>query len=117
MTNDPATAQSHIDKEPFGHLSDGTAIERFILRNRQGMQARIATYGGVVTHLSAPDREGKFADVVLGYSSLDGYVTDTQYLGALIGRYGNRIAHGKFTLKGREYALAQNDGPNALHGG
>jgi len=81
------------------------------------MEARIATYGGIVTYLTAPDRTGHYADVVLGYGSLAGYLHGTAYFGALIGRYGNRIAHGRFVLDGVQYKLATNNGPNALHGG
>jgi aldose 1-epimerase len=81
------------------------------------MEARIATYGGVITYLTAPDRAGRYADVVLGYDTLAGYLKDSPYFGALIGRYGNRIAHGKFALNGVSYTLATNNGPNSLHGG
>jgi len=81
------------------------------------MEAKIATYGGIVTELTAPDRSGHYEDVVLGYDNLAAYQTDSPYFGALIGRYGNRIAHGTFTLDGHQYTLAQNNGPNSLHGG
>jgi aldose 1-epimerase len=81
------------------------------------MEARIATYGGIVTYLTAPDRAGHYADVVLGYDTLAGYLKDSPYFGALIGRYGNRISHGRFTLGGVAYTLATNNGPNFLHGG
>jgi aldose 1-epimerase len=81
------------------------------------MEARIATYGGIITMLTAPDRKGHYADVVLGYDSLQGYIKGTSYFGAMIGRYGNRIAHGQFTLDGKRYTLATNNGPNSLHGG
>jgi aldose 1-epimerase len=81
------------------------------------MEARIATYGGIITFLTAPDRAGHYADVVLGYDTLGGYLKDSPYFGALIGRYGNRIAHGKFTLNGVAYTLSTNNGPNTLHGG
>jgi aldose 1-epimerase len=81
------------------------------------MEARIMTYGGIVTSLTARDRNGHYADVVLGYDSLQGYLRSSPYFGALIGRYGNRIAHGKFSLEGAQYTLAINNGPNALHGG
>jgi len=81
------------------------------------MEARISSYGGLVISLTAPDRNGKYADVTLGYDSLDGYLKETPYFGALIGRYGNRIAKGHFTLDGKTYTLAINDPPNTLHGG
>jgi aldose 1-epimerase len=106
-----------IVKSPFGHTPSGAAVELFTLRNQHGMEARIATYGGIVTKLTAPDSKGDYADVVLGYDSLDGYLKDSPYFGALIGRYGNRIAQGRFTLDGVEHTLAVNNGPNALHGG
>ena len=81
------------------------------------MEARIMTYGGIVQSLKVPDKNGKFDDVVLGYDKLDGYLTNSPYFGALIGRYGNRIGGAKFTLEGKTYTLATNNGPNTLHGG
>ncbi len=101
----------------FGHLPDGTAVDLYRLRNRHGMEARIATYGGIVTYLTAPDRHGRYADVVLGYDTLAGYLRKSPYFGALIGRYGNRIARGTFSLNGVRHALALNNPPNSLHGG
>jgi len=101
----------------FGKTDTGRAIELYRLRNHQGLEAQIATYGGVVTSLRVPDRSGHFDDVVLGYDSLAGYLKDPAYFGALIGRYANRIALGRFSLNGVAYALSTNDGPNALHGG
>jgi aldose 1-epimerase len=106
-----------IQHSSFGHLPDGTAIDLYRLRNSRGMEAHITNYGGVVTYLSAPDRQGHYADVVLGYDSLAGYLKSSPYFGALIGRYGNRIARGSFSLNGIRYALAINDAPNSLHGG
>ena len=106
-----------VTHEPFGKTPAGVAVDVYTLRNRQGMEARIATYGGIITSLTAPDRKGHYADVVLGYDSLAGYEQGTSYFGALIGRYGNRIAHGRFMLNGVSYKLATNDGPNSLHGG
>ena len=111
------SSRSAISSAPFGKTSDGIAVELYTLRNSRGMEARIATYGGIVTHLTAPDRNGQYADVVLGYDSLAGYLKSSPYFGALIGRYGNRIAKGQFTLNGARYQLAINDKPNALHGG
>jgi aldose 1-epimerase len=101
----------------FGQMPDGTRVQLYTLRNSRGMEARIATYGGILTRLTAPDRNGKYADVVLGYDELAAYLKGSPYFGALIGRYGNRIAKGRFTLAGKEYTLAVNNGPNALHGG
>jgi len=106
-----------IAKQPFGATKDGTPVDLYTLRNSKGAEARICNYGGIVVSLKVPDRKGQLGDVVLGYDTLDGYLNETPYFGALIGRYGNRIAKGKFTLNGKEYTLATNNGPNALHGG
>jgi len=97
-------------------MPDGTPVDIYTLSNANGMEARITTYGGALVSLTAPDRAGKFADVVLGMDSLDGYRRQTAYLGALIGRYGNRIGHAGFTLEGQTYQLPRNDGGNTLHG-
>jgi aldose 1-epimerase len=106
-----------ITESAFGKLPDGTPIELYTLRNSHGMEATIMTYGGIVTSLKVPDKHGKFDDVVLGYDNLDGYLKSSPYFGALIGRYGNRIAKGKFSLDGVEYNLPVNNAPNTLHGG
>src|SRR5438034_67671 len=111
------SSKGQISRQSFGKTKDGTAVDLFILRNGHGVEARISNYGGLVISLKVPDRDGKIGDVVLGYDNLDGYLKETPYFGALIGRYGNRIAKGKFTLNGKEYTLAINNGPNALHGG
>jgi aldose 1-epimerase len=103
--------------QPFGTTADGTEVFLYTLKNHSGMEAKITNYGGIVVSLRVPDRAGKFDDVVLGYDSLAGYLKETPYFGALIGRYGNRIDKGKFTLNGKEYALATNNGRNHLHGG
>ncbi|MDH7570699.1 MAG: aldose epimerase family protein [Armatimonadota bacterium] len=95
----------------------GLPIDLFTLRNGRGMEARITNYGGIVVSLTAPDRRGHFADVVLGYDRLDDYVTDNPFFGALVGRYANRIGGARFILDGVEYRLAANDGRNHLHGG
>jgi aldose 1-epimerase len=113
----PANTLGTISQAPFGKTLDGTPVEIYTLRNSQGMEARIMTYGGIVQSLKVPDKHGKFDDVVLGYDTLDGYLTNTPYFGALIGRYGNRIGGGKFTLEGKTCTLATNNGPNSLHGG
>ncbi|MFE7166061.1 aldose epimerase family protein [Streptomyces sp. NPDC057616] len=103
--------------ELFGTLSDGTPVHRWTLE-RAGIRVRILSYGGIVQSLEVPDRDGRAANVVLGFADLDGYLTHPEpYLGALIGRYANRIAGGRFPLDGAVYALAQNNGPNSLHGG
>jgi len=107
-----------VTKAPFGNLPDGTPIEIYTLKNGNGMEARICTYGGIVVSLTARDRNGQFADVVLGYDNLDGYVkNNSPYFGCLVGRYGNRIGGAKFTLEGKTCTLAANNGPNSLHGG
>ncbi len=106
-----------IANEPFGTTQDGTPVEIYTLRNENGMEARIMTYGGIIQSIKVPDRNGRFGDVTLGYDTLDGYLTNSPYFGALIGRYGNRIAKGHFTLDGQVYTLATNNGVNSLHGG
>jgi aldose 1-epimerase len=106
-----------ITRSPFGKTPDGTPVEIYTLRNSRGMEARIMTYGGIVNSLKVLDKSGNFGDVVLGYDNLDGYIKTTPYFGALIGRYGNRIAGGQFTLDGVTYTLATNNPPNHLHGG
>ncbi len=115
-TSTPPAAE-HISREPFGKTKDGTEVYLFTLRNLKGAEARISNYGGLVVSLKMPDRDGKLGDVVLGYDHLADYIKETPYFGALIGRYGNRIARGKFTLDGQQYTLATNNYPNALHGG
>lgn len=112
-----APPKDNVRRQPFGLTKDGTAVDLYTLRNRQGAEARISNYGGLLISLTMPDRNGQFGDVVLGYDSLADYIKDTPYFGALIGRYGNRIAKGRFTLNGKGYTLATNNGPNALHGG
>lgn len=92
-------------------------METFALRNADGVTVRFIAYGGSIVSLEVPDRDGRIADVVLGYDSLDGYIGDRHYMGPLIGRYANRIARGRFTLDGRVHALTVNDGANHLHGG
>lgn len=98
-------------------MADGTPVDLYTLTNDTGVEARIMTYGGIVVSLKVPDRHGDLGDVVLGYDTLEGYLRDNPYFGALIGRYGNRIAKGRFTLDGKVYRLARNNGKNHLHGG
>ena len=112
-----ADAGAAMKKELFGKTSDGREVNLYTLDNGKGMQAAITNFGGAVVALKVADRSGKFGDVVLGYENLQGYVTDKASLGALIGRYGNRIAHGKFVLHGVTYSLPINNGENTLHGG
>jgi len=106
-----------ITEESYGKLSNGQQIYQYTLTNPDGLSVKIITFGGYITSLQVPDRNGKFADIVLGYDRLEQYVNDSTYLGSLVGRYANRIAKGKFTLNGIEYTLATNNGPNHLHGG
>lgn len=108
---------NHLQSEPWGTLPDGRPVELHTLRNVHGVEARISNYGGIVTSLKVPDREGRLGDVVLGYDTLEGYLQASPYFGCLVGRYGNRIAKGRFTLDGAIYTLATNNYPNALHGG
>jgi aldose 1-epimerase len=108
---------SQVSRQSWGKTKEGTPVQLFTLRNANGAEAKISNYGGLVVSLKMPDRDGKFGDVVLGYPKIDGYLKDTPYFGALIGRYGNRIAKGRFTLDGQTYTLATNNYPNALHGG
>jgi len=110
-------ASDNITKQSFGTTPDGKAVDLYTLRNKKGAEARIMTYGGIVQSLKMPDRDGNYADIVLGYDNLDGYVKNSPYFGALIGRYGNRIGGGMFTLDGKFYKLATNNPPNHLHGG
>jgi len=110
-------AKTNTQKQSFGRTPDGKAVDLYILTNHNGVEAAITNYGGIVVWLKVPDRKGNLGDVVLGYDNVDGYVVDKSFFGALIGRYGNRIAHGKFVLNGKTYTLAQNDGENHLHGG
>lgn len=112
-----AAAPPRVERARFGTLPDGRAVDVVILRNRAGITLRAMTWGGIILSLSTPDRAGTFADVVLGFDTLDGYLGDSPYFGAIIGRCGNRIAKGRFTLDGVEYQLATNNGPNHLHGG
>jgi aldose 1-epimerase len=108
---------SKVKKQAYGKMPNGAAVELYTLTNAKGMQAGIITYGGTVVSLTAPDRNGKYADIVLGMDDLAGYMKATAFFGALIGRYGNRIGHAQFTLEGKVYKLPANDGPNTLHGG
>jgi aldose 1-epimerase len=106
-----------VHQSAFGKTTNGTPVELYTLRNSSGMEATIMTYGGIITSLKVPEKNGKFSDVVLGFNDLGDYLTNSPYFGALIGRYGNRIAKGQFTLDGQIYTLATNNGVNALHGG
>jgi aldose 1-epimerase len=112
-----AQTKAAMKKQPFGKTEDGRSVDLYTLTNKSGMEVAITNFGGIVVALKVPDRNGKLDDVVLGYDNLDGYTSNTAYFGAIIGRYGNRIAHGEFALDGVTYHLPQNDGDNTLHGG
>ena len=104
-------------KEPFGTTGDGEAVDLYTLTNANGVEVRIITYGTIIISLRTPDKDGQLDDMVLGYDSLEGYLTKTPYFGSIVGRYGNRIGKGTFDLDGETYTLAVNNGPNHLHGG
>ena len=106
-----------VSRAPFGRTADGTAVEVFTLTNRNGLEVKAITYGGIITSIRVPDRAGTLGDVALGFDTLDAYLKGHPYFGAIVGRYGNRIAGGKFAIDGRTYTLATNNGPNHLHGG
>jgi aldose 1-epimerase len=106
-----------IQKLPFGKISNGEEMHLYVLQNRKGMKVSITNFGARVVSIVVPDRNGKFADVALGYDNAREYQQSTTYFGAIVGRYANRIANGRFTLDGVTYHLPINDGPNSLHGG
>lgn len=106
-----------MEKKVFGTTPDGKTADLYVLTNKDGMEVSITNYGGIVTSIKVPDRNGKLGDVTLGYDTLDGYVTDKVYLGATVGRYCNRIGHAEFNIDGVKYTLAKNNGENTLHGG
>ena len=114
---DQPTRMCAITKQQWGTTSDGEQVDLFTLRNSAGIEAAITNYGGRLVSLKLPDREGKFADVVLGFDDLKGYLAKNPYFGALVGRYANRIAGATFALEGKQYQLARNNGENSLHGG
>jgi aldose 1-epimerase len=107
----------NLQQQPYGMVKPGAYADLFTLSNRQGVKVAFTNYGGIITHLHTPDRHGQLGDIVLGYDKLDDYLALNPFFGALVGRFGNRIAQGRFTLKGKEYQLAQNNGRNHLHGG
>lgn len=114
-----AQSAPRLEKQPFGKTPDGQQVFLYTLKNASGMKVTITNYGGTITTVNVMDRNKKFGDVVLGFNNVEGYTQklNTSYFGALIGRYGNRIANGTFTLDGHQYHIPVNDGPNALHGG
>jgi aldose 1-epimerase len=117
---DPQTGSAPkrgVTRASFGTTRDGNAVEIYTLTNAHGLEMRVISYGGIITSLKVPDRSGHLGDIVLGFDTIDGYLKDPPYFGALIGRYGNRIAKGQFTLDDKTFKLATNNGPNHLHGG
>lgn len=110
-------SKPQIRREAFGKTPDREEVDLYTLTNSFGSEVKIMTYGGIVLSIKIPDRDGKLGDVALGYDNLDGYIKNNPYFGALIGRYGNRIGKGRFSVSGREYTLARNNGENHLHGG
>lgn len=108
---------SRIAKSDFGALADGSKADLYTLTNESGMEVKITNYGGTITSWTAPDKDGQYENITLGYETVEDYVAGSPYFGAIIGRYGNRIAGGKFSIGDHTYQLPLNDGPNALHGG
>jgi aldose 1-epimerase len=118
QTETPQTdTMKFVTKAPFGSMLDGKEVFKYTLTNRNGLELTVINYGGIVVSLKAPDKTGTLADVVLGYDSLSSYIKGSPFFGALIGRYGNRIGKGKFTIDGTQYTLPVNNGENHLHGG
>lgn len=117
-TGIPSASHIALKRADFQKDLNGKKTDLFILRNKKGTEVAVTNYGAFIVAVMVPDKAGKFADVVLGHECIDDYLhTPEPYLGAVIGRYGNRIAKGRFTLEGKEYKLAVNNGPNSLHGG
>ena len=116
-TNKNFMNQLKIEKKEFGTTEDNVTVYQFVLSNKNGMEISVINYGGIITSLKAKDRNGKYQDIVLGFNSLPPYEDENPYFGALIGRYGNRIANGNFKLDGQSYKLDINNPPNHLHGG
>ena len=112
-----ASSAPRVTRAAFGSLADGGAVEQFTLTNAHGVEVRAISFGAIITSLRTPDRSGTLGDIVFGYDSLAAYVNDKSYFGAVVGRFANRIARARFTLDGRAYTLAANDGQNTLHGG
>lgn len=112
-----AITMNSVEAKPFGKTKDGTPITVYTLINSRGLKAKLIDYGATLISVETPDKNGKLANITLGFPSLDGYVQRHPYFGSTVGRYGNRIAGGKFKLDGKEYSLATNNGPNHLHGG
>jgi aldose 1-epimerase len=114
---DTPMTKATVRRAPFGAMPDGHAVELFTLTNANGVEVRAMTYGAIIVSIKTPDRAGQVGDITLGFDSLSGYLAESPYFGAVVGRYGNRIAKGRFPLNGAIYHLATNNGPNHLHGG
>lgn len=117
MTNNERVAGLRVTKEIFGKMPDGAPVAKYVLTNIHEVRVGILTYGGIIQSIVVPDKNGNLQDVALGFDNLDQYIKENPYFGAIIGRYGNRIAKGQFKLDGKQYQVPTNDGPNALHGG
>ena len=113
----PLAQASDATRATFGSMPDGQKVEVVTLDDGHGFTARVISLGASLQSLMLPDRHGKLADVVLAYPNLQDYLAKPQYFGSTVGRYANRIGHGRFALDGKSYQLTLNDGPNALHGG
>ena len=108
--------KSGVEQQPFG-TREGRPVTLYKLTNSHGVEVHAMNYGGIILSIRVPDRKGQFADIVLGHETMEGYIPNPPYIGAIVGRYANRIANGSFTLDGKTYTLPKNDGPNTLHGG
>ncbi|XP_031560945.1 aldose 1-epimerase-like [Actinia tenebrosa] len=107
----------HVEKSFFGTTKDGKKVDKYTLINEKGVEVEVISFGAVTVAIKCPDKDGKIDDILLGYDTLEGYLSNAPYFGATVGRVANRIANAKFTLDGKEYHLADNDPPNSLHGG
>lgn len=115
--SDSPISNLKLEKSLFGALNDGSKVDKYTLSNSRGMKVSVLPYGGIIQEIIAPDRDGILADVTLGFDNLQDYVSRSPYFGAIIGRYGNRVANGRFTLNSVDYQIPVNDGAHALHGG
>jgi len=114
---DTTKKMAAITKKSFGKLPDGSEVVQYTVTNKNGVEMNVINYGAIITSLKTPDKNGVMGDIVLGFDSIGGYLNGSPFFGAVVGRYGNRIAKGKFKLDGKEYTLAVNNPPNSLHGG
>jgi aldose 1-epimerase len=117
MTSTFSSAADDVIRTPFGKTKEGDAVDIFTLQNSKGMKVRLITFGATIQSIEVPDNKGKMADVIVGFDTLEGFLTEHPYFGGTIGRVCNRIGNAKFSLDGKEYSLAANNGPHSLHGG